>query len=334
MTRCHTTMPDLDPDEIHQLGLTELDRLRDEYAQIGGCLFGITDTATLFARLRSDPGLRYRDGAEILAHTRRWLDAANAAADSWFHHLPRTPCAVVAVPQYLAADSPAAGYYPPAADGSSPGTYFVNLNNPGERYRHETAAVVFHESVPGHHLQLALAVESEHLPRFLRQSWANTAFVEGWALYAERTLAYEMNLYENDLDVLGMLAGDSLRSCRLVVDTGLHAKGWSRQQAIDYMIAHTPNSPEEIIIEVDRYIDAPGQALGYKIGQLEIERQRSLTNQRLGHHFDLRAFHDTILSTGSITLAALTDLTNTLQNPRTATTSTPDHTSRQKTEVA
>lgn len=311
LIRCHTTMPRLDTEEIHQLGLTELDRLRDEYARIGSRLFGTTDTETLFARLREDPDLRYREGAEILAHARRCLDSAAAVAGDWFGRLPAQPCAIAAVPDYLAPDSPAAYYYPPAADGTTAGTYYLNLHNPHHQARYETAAVVFHEAIPGHHLQLALATESTHLPRFLRQSWANTAFVEGWALYAER-LAHEMNLYDHGLDLLGMLAGDSLRSCRLVVDTGLHAKGWSREQAIEFMAAHTPNSLAEITVEVDRYIDIPGQALGYKIGQLEIQRQREHTQQRLGGRFDLRGFHDAILSAGSISLPALADLARTL----------------------
>lgn len=311
LIRCHTTVSGLDPEEIHQLGLTELHRLRDEYAALGSRLLGTTDTETLFTRLRTDPDLRYRDAGQILAQTRRCLDAATAVAGEWFGRLPAHPCEIVAVPHYLAADAPAAYYYPPAADGTSPGTYFVNVASPHTQCRYETAAVVFHEAIPGHHLQLGVAAESVQLPRFQRQSWANTAFVEGWALYAER-LAAEMNLYNDDLDLLGMLAGDSLRSCRLVVDTGLHAKGWTRQQAIDFMAAHTPNSIGEITVEVDRYIDIPGQALGYKIGQLEIQQQRIRTAKRLGHRFDLPAFHDAILSAGAIALPMLSPLADTL----------------------
>ncbi|WP_040801806.1 DUF885 domain-containing protein [Nocardia higoensis] len=311
LVRCHTTTPGLDADDIHQVGLAELDQLREEYAQVGRRQFGTTDTEVIFTRLRQDPDLRYRDGAEILARTHRYFDAATAAAGQWFGRLPTQPCEIVAVPDYLAADSPAAYYYPPAADGAAPGTYYVNLHNAQGQGRYETAAVVFHEAVPGHHLQLALAAESTALPRFLRQSWANTAFVEGWALYAER-LAHEMGLYGDDLDLLGMLAGDSLRSCRLVVDTGLHAKGWSRRQAIDFMTTHTPNSIEEIAIEVDRYIDIPGQALGYKLGQLKIQRQRARTSERLGHRFDLPAFHDAVLSVGALTLPTIAAVADTL----------------------
>ncbi|WP_258081400.1 DUF885 domain-containing protein [Nocardia nova] len=192
----------------------------------------------------------------------------------------------------------------PAADGARPGTYWVNEYQPGSRLRYETAAVAFHEAIPGHHLQLAIAAELAHLPRFQRQSYTNTAFVEGWALYAER-LADEMGLYTDDVDRLGMLAGDSLRSARLVVDTGLHAQGWTRQQAIDYMTAHTPAAPEEISVEVDRYIAMPAQALAYKIGQLEIQYQRRLATHLLGERFDIAAFHDQILAHGALNLTVL-----------------------------
>ncbi|MGY2063575.1 DUF885 domain-containing protein, partial [Nocardia gipuzkoensis] len=173
--------------------------------------------------------------------------------------LPKESCDIVPVPEFLAADAPGAYYFPPAADGSRPGTYFVNQYDPQSRPRYQTGAIAYHEAIPGHHLQLTIANELDHLPRFQRQSFANTAFVEGWALYTER-LADEMGLYADDVARLGMLAADSFRSCRLVVDTGLHAKGWSRQQAIDYMVANAPIGRTEIESEIDRYIALPGQA--------------------------------------------------------------------------
>ncbi|WP_040833942.1 DUF885 domain-containing protein [Nocardia brevicatena] len=311
LLRCHTTVADLDADRVHDLGLTELARLREEYAQVGAHLFGTTDLEAIFTRLRHDPRLRYRHGDQILTDAERCLTAATAAMSDWFGRLPAQPCDIVAVPDFLAADSPAAYYYPPAVDGSRPGTYFVNRHNATGRGRYETAAVAFHEAIPGHHLQLALATELDHLPRFQRESLTNTAFVEGWALYAER-LAEEMGLYTDDLDRLGMLAGDSLRSARLVVDTGLHAKGWSRQQAIDFMTAHTPAGPTEIAVEVDRYLAMPAQALAYKIGQLEIQQQRARAAERLTDRFDLEAFHDRILGSGSISLPVLRELARTL----------------------
>jgi uncharacterized protein (DUF885 family) len=181
----------------------------------------------------------------------------------------------------------------------------VNLGQPTERTRFDMASTAFHEGIPGHHLQLAIAAELDHLPGFQRFSWANTAFVEGWALYAER-LAGEMGLYRDDLDRIGLLANDSWRSARLVVDTGLHALGWSRQRAVDYLVEHVPVGRVEIETEIDRYVAIPGQALGYKIGQLEIQRLRAAAEAREG--FDIRAFHDAVLGSGSVGLGVLRQL--------------------------
>ncbi|WP_280366836.1 DUF885 domain-containing protein [Nocardia wallacei] len=311
LLRHHTTLPDLGADEIHELGLTELERLREEYAEVGERLFGTTEQAAIFARLRADTTLRYTDGAEILADAKRYLSAATAEMPRWFGRLPREGCDIAPVPDFLAADAPGAYYFPPAADGSRPGAYFVNLHEAQGRNRFETAAVAFHEAIPGHHLQLTIANELDGLPRFQRQSFSNTAFVEGWALYTER-LADEMGLYDDDLARVGMLAADSWRSCRLVVDTGLHAKGWSRQRAIDFMTANAPVAVSEILVEVDRYIAIPGQAVAYKVGQLEIRRQRALAAERLGTDFDIRAFHDAVLGAGSVSLPVLRELAATL----------------------
>ncbi|MEV0295510.1 DUF885 domain-containing protein [Nocardia sp. NPDC050710] len=311
LLRHHTTLPDLGAEEIHELGLSELELLRAEYAEVGARLFGTTDIDEIFSRLRDDPALRYRDGDEIMADARRCLNAAAAEMGAWFGRLPKQSCDIVPVPEFLAADAPAAYYFPPAADGSRPGTYFVNQHDPLRRSRYETASVAYHEAIPGHHLQLTIANELEELPRFQRQSFANTAFGEGWALYTER-LADEMGLYPDDLGRIGMLAGDSWRSCRLVVDTGLHAKGWSRQQAIDFMVANAPVGLAEITVEIDRYIAIPGQAVAYKVGQLEIRGQRAAAAARLGDGFDIKAFHDVVLSSGSVSLPVLRELVATL----------------------
>lgn len=307
LIRRHTTLDDMDAEEIHALGLAELDRLTDEYGDVGMGSLGTGDLPEIFARLRQDPELRYGAGSEIMGDARECLDAATAAMGEWFGLLPHAACDIKPVPDFLAADAPAAYYFPPAADGSRPGAYFVNQSEPSERNRYETASVAFHEAIPGHHLQLSIANELEHLPRFQRHSFSNTAFVEGWALYTER-LADEMGLYRSDLDRVGMLAGDSWRSCRLVVDTGLHAKGWSRQQAVDFMVANAPVGVEEIKVEVDRYVAMPGQALAYKVGQLEIQRLRRAVEQRQGADFDIRAFHDVVLGSGSVSLPVLRDL--------------------------
>ncbi|HEV7535447.1 MAG TPA: DUF885 domain-containing protein, partial [Acidimicrobiia bacterium] len=305
--RRHTTVEDLTPEAIHRIGLDGLDRLAGEYAEIGSCLFGTTDLTEIFGRLRGDPALRYTDGDEIMGDARRYLAAATAAMGDWFGRLPRTPCEITAVPGAIAADMPVAYYFPPADDGSRPGTYFVNTAAPDHKNRYETASVAYHEAIPGHHLQLAIATELDGVPTFQRLSHGNTAFVEGWGLYAER-LAEEMGLYADDLERIGMLAADSWRSCRLVVDTGLHALGWGRQQAIDFMAANAPVSVGEIEVEVDRYIGMPGQALAYKIGQREIFRLRADARDRLGARFDIRSFHDAVLGSSSVTLPVLRHL--------------------------
>jgi uncharacterized protein (DUF885 family) len=303
----HTTLADLGAEEIHHLGLAEITGLGDEYAVVGERLFGTTDLPEIFDRLRNDPALRYDRSDEMMADAQRYLDGARARMGDWFGRLPRSDCDIKPVPEFLAADAPAAYYFPPAADGSRPGAYFVNNANPGEHNRYEMASVAYHEAIPGHHLQLTIANELEELPRFQRFSFGNTAFVEGWALYTER-LAAEMGLYANDLEHIGMLAADSWRSARLVVDTGLHALGWSRQQAIDFMVANVPVSIEQIEIEIDRYVAIPGQALAYKVGQLEIRRVRALAADQRDGDFDIKAFHDVVLGSGSVSLPALRQL--------------------------
>ncbi len=301
----HTGLP-LTPEELHAIGMGEAtDELPAQYIELGSA-FGTSELPEIFARLLDDPALRYRDGDEILAHARACLDAAREAMGDWFGILPQAPCELTPVPDYLAADAPAAYYTPPAPDGSRPGEYHVNLHEPTDRGRAETASIAFHEAIPGHHLQLAIATERTDLPAFRRLSWGHAAFVEGWALYTER-LADEMGLYESDLDRLGMLASDSWRACRLVVDTGLHTMGWTRQQAIDFMVANAPVNREEIVVEVDRYIGMPGQALAYKVGQREILRLRDEARAALGPNFDIKAFHDTVLGAATISLRVLRD---------------------------
>ena len=300
----HTGLP-LTAEELHAIGMAEVtESLPAEYAEIGGRQFGTADLPTIFGRLLDDPGLRYRDGDELMAHATGCLEAASAAMGGWFGILPQAPCVLVPVPDYLAADAPAAYYTPPAPDGSRPGEYHVNLHDAPGRGRSETASVAFHEAIPGHHLQLAIASERTDLPAFRRLSWGHTAFVEGWALYTER-LADEMGLYESDLDRLGMLASDSWRACRLVVDTGLHAFGWTRGQAIEFMTAHAPVNHDEIVTEVDRYIGMPGQALAYKVGQREILRLRAGAREALGPRFDITRFHDAVLGGATVSLRVL-----------------------------
>ena len=307
----HHTTVDIPAERIHQIGTEEVtEKLPAEYAEVGQRLFGISDPSAILERLRTDPSLRYDTGDEIMADARRAFESAMEAMGDWFGRLPQSPCAIEEVPEFLAADSPTAYYFPPAGDGSRGGTYYVNVHLPENKARYETASIAFHEAIPGHHLQIAIATELTDLPRFRRFSLANTAYVEGWGLYSER-LAEEMGLYRDDMDRMGMLAADSMRACRLVVDTGLHAMGWSRSKAVDFMAANMPVSVEEVTVEVDRYIGMPGQALAYKLGQREIFRAREDARSRLGGAFDIKGFHDTVLGSGAVGLPMLAELVDT-----------------------
>jgi uncharacterized protein (DUF885 family) len=194
-------------------------------------------------------------------------------------------------------------YRQPAADGSRPGQYFINTSAPDTRPRYEAEALAYHESIPGHHLQIAIAQELQGIPEFRRYSGV-TAFIEGWGLYSER-LSDEMGLYSSNLDRIGVLSYDAWRACRLVVDTGMHAMGWSRAQAIDFMVKNTALAENNIINEVDRYIVWPGQALAYKTGQLEILHLRGEAERRAGGRFDIHKFHDVVLENGALPLQAL-----------------------------
>lgn len=291
------------PAELHKTGLTIIEQLSDEYRALGGSAMAETDLAKIFDRLRNDPGLRFQTAEEIITTARGATDRARAAVPEFFGRLPKAPCLTAEIPGPSASDSTLAFYLPPAADGSRPGTYFVNTTEPHTRTRYESEALAFHESIPGHHLQIAIAQELEGVPEFQKHSIV-TAFVEGWGLYTER-LADEMGLYSNDLARFGMLSFDSWRAGRLVVDTGVHAFGWSRQKAIDWMHEHSPQAPNNIENEIDRYIGWPGQALAYMTGRREIVRLRQEAERRLGAAFDLRRFHDLVLSSGPVPLPTL-----------------------------
>ena len=308
MIRVHTTL-DLEPEAIHETGLREIARIDSEFVELGGRLLGTTDLATTLAALRADPALRFSTAEEVFATAVASLERAQAATAAWFGRLPQAPCEVVRIPQHAEAHQTIAYYAWPAMDGSRPGRYYINLYEPTTRPRYEAEALAFHEAVPGHHLQIAIAQELEGLPAFQRML-GSTAFSEGWGLYTER-LSEEMGLYTSDLDRFGILSFDAWRAGRLVVDTGMHALGWSRQQAIDYLKEHTALGENNIANEVDRYIVWPGQALAYKIGQLEILRLRADARARLGDRFDIRAFHDTVLGAGAVSLTTLGQMVET-----------------------
>jgi uncharacterized protein (DUF885 family) len=302
LARVHTTTSRT-PDDLHRTGLALVAGLAEEYVDLGRRVFGTDDLAEIFDRMRTDPALRWRDAEEMLASARDVVARAEAAAPEWFGTLPTSGCVVSAVPEAEAPGAPTAYYSPTAMDGSRPGTYYANTSRAQERYRYQSEAIAFHEAVPGHHFQITLAQEMTDLP-MLRRLANVTAYAEGWGLYCER-LADEMGLYSDDVARLGMLSTDSMRAGRLVVDTGLHALGWSRAQAIDYLRENTPLALVEIESEVDRYIAAPGQALSYMVGRLEIQRIRAEAEATAGEGFDIRAFHDVVLGGGALPLAVL-----------------------------
>jgi uncharacterized protein (DUF885 family) len=304
LARFHTSL-DVDPDEVHEIGRADAeDRLPREWAATGEAALGVSDLPTLFDRLRTDPALRYADAEEMVRHAEEVVARAWGSVDGWFNARPVAPCRVRPVPESLAPAMPPAYYYPPAEDGSRPGTYFVNTHAAQERGRYMYEGIAFHEAIPGHHFDRTLAQELTDVPAFRRYG-SNTAHAEGWGLYTER-LADEMGLYSTEVDRLGMLAADAWRAGRLVVDTGLHARGWTRQQAVDWMMRWTPVSRAVVEQEVDRYVGMAGQALAYKMGQRHLFQLRDEARGVLGEGFDLPAFHDAVLVRGGMPLTVLT----------------------------
>jgi uncharacterized protein (DUF885 family) len=304
MIRVQTSL-DLTPEALHQTGLEHVAKFRSDLSELGARVFGTKDVAEIQKRLREDRSMHFATAEEVEAKAQEALDRARAAIPVWFGILPKAPCEVKVIGMHEAPNSTIAYYRRPTIDGSRPGYYMINTYQPETRPRYEAEALAFHESIPGHHLQIAIAQELPGLPAF-RKAQGVTAFVEGWGLYSER-LADDMGIYSSDIDRLGMLSFDAWRACRLVVDTGMHAMGWSRQQAIDYMIENSVLAENNIVNEVDRYLTWPGQALAYKVGQIEILKLRADARKRLGERFDIRAFHDAVLGNGAVSLPMLRD---------------------------
>ena len=304
LARVYTDLT-LDPGDVHRIGVDHAEgTLVAEWEEIGRHALGTDDLASLFDRLRDDDQLHYRTGDEMVAHAEQTIERAWAAVDGWFNARPKAPCQVLPVPDALAPALPPAYYTAAAEDGSRPGTYFVNTHEPTSRPRWMYEGVAFHEAIPGHHFDRTLAQELTDVPTFRRYLGSNS-HIEGWGLYTER-LADEMGLYSSDLDRLGMLLLDAWRSGRLVVDTGLHHHGWTRQQSIDWFQQWTPLVGPVIAQEVDRYIGMAGQALSYTIGQRHLLGLRRRAEGALGDAFDLPAFHDALLVQGSLPLPVLT----------------------------
>ena len=302
--RCREfTTTDLTPKEIHEIGLSEVKRIRAQMVRIIRSLKFSGGFSDFLADLRSNPKFYFENPNDLLVAYREVCMRINPQLVKMFRKLPRVPYGIEPIPAHIAPDTTTAYYRPPSADGLRAGTYFVNLYRPEVRPKYEIEVLSVHESVPGHHLQIALAQEIEGIPLFRRYG-GYTAFIEGWGLYSE-SLGSELGLYQDPYSRFGQLTYEMWRAVRLVVDTGMHSLGWTRQQAIDFFAENTAKTMLDIENEVDRYIAWPGQALAYKIGELKIQELRRRAEAKLGDRFDIREFHDTVLGNGAITLDVL-----------------------------
>ncbi|MAA86207.1 MAG: DUF885 domain-containing protein [Haliea sp.] len=297
------TTTDMTPEAIHEVGKAEVARLLEEMEDVKRSVGFAGDLQAFNTFLRSDPQFYYNSPEALFEGYLAIAKRLDPQLVKLFGKLPRMPYGVRPIPDTIAPDTTTAYYSRPAANGTQPGYYYVNLYRPEVRPKYEMEVLSVHEAVPGHHLQIALAQELEGLPLF-RTTGGETAFIEGWGLYSER-LGYHMGLYTDPYSRYGQLTYDMWRAVRLVVDTGIHYFGWSRQEAIDYFTAHAGKSEADIVNEIDRYIGWPGQALAYKIGQLKILALRERAEDALGDAFDIRAFHDHLLGAGAIPLDAL-----------------------------
>ncbi len=297
------TTTDLNPRQIHEIGLAEVARIRAEMDRViaESGFEGTFEEFTEF--LRTDPRFYFETPEELLRAYRDIAKRADAELPALFRTLPRLPYGIVPVPAYAEKSQTTAYYERGSLEAGRPGRFFANTYDLPSRPSWEMEALTLHEAVPGHHLQIAIAQELEDLPWF-RRFGGETAFIEGWGLYAE-SLGEEMGFYQDPYAKFGQLTYEIWRAIRLVVDTGMHALGWSRQQAIDYFRENTGKAEHDITVEVDRYIVWPGQALAYKIGELKIKELRAMAKQELGERFDLRAFHDRLLANGALPLSVL-----------------------------
>jgi uncharacterized protein (DUF885 family) len=298
-----STTTGLSPDRIHELGLTEVRRIRAEMDSVIASV-GFKGTFAEFARfLRTDPQFFFSDSASLIRAYRDIAKRVDPELTKLFAKLPRLPYGVIAVPSFAAKSQTTAYYYPGSLRAGRPGYFYANTYDLKSRPRWEMEALTLHEAVPGHHLQLSLSQEQEDLPDF-RRFGGYTAFVEGWGLYAE-SLGSELGMYQDPYSRFGQLTYEMWRAVRLVVDTGIHSKGWTRQQAIDFFAANAAKTLHDIEVEVDRYIVWPGQALAYKIGELKFKELRRAAKAELGDKFDPRTFHDAVLENGGLPLDVL-----------------------------
>jgi uncharacterized protein (DUF885 family) len=297
----HTSLI-LDASDVHETGLREMRRIQAAMSSIAKESFATSDVGSLLERFRTDPEYTFRSEAEILSYARAAVDRGGVGVHDWFGFVPDAELVIQPFPAYQKASG--GGYYSAGSlDGSRPGTYELGTYRPETISKVGLEAVAFHESYPGHHLQMSVALRGKNVHPLLRYMYV-ASMAEGWGLYTE-SLADEMGLYSSDLDRMGMLSNQALRAARLVVDPGMHVLGWSRERAIDYMLENTAENRETVESEVDRYLATPGQATAYMTGSLEIQRMRSDAEQTLGSAFDIKGFHDTILADGAVSLPML-----------------------------
>ena len=295
--------------EVHNIGISEIERLKTEFFEIGKNVFSDANSPEeVIYKMQTEAAMRYESKEQMLQIAEDTIERSYKPLNKWFTVFPKSPCKVLPAPPESEQHAPPAYYVAPLPDGSRDGTYFLNTYKPETKSIFEAESVAFHEAIPGHHLDRTIAVELQDVPDFQRYV-ASTAFVEGWGLYAEQ-LANEMGLYSNDVQQLGRLGNDAWRGCRLVLDTGLHGMGWSRDKAIEFFRANSPIEEINSEIETDRYIAWPGQACSYKMGQLRIEELRRKAENELGDKFDIRYFHDEVLCDGGITLPILENKIN------------------------
>ena len=299
--RFHSSLP-VPAREVHATGLREVEHLDAEMKAIGERSFSTSDVPTLLQHARTDKRFKFRNAEELIARSQLALAHAKARMHEWFGLLPKADVVIERYPKFREKNGPNE-YNPPAEDGSRPAVFLINAYEAEKKSRVEAESTAFHETIPGHHLQIAIALERKSIHPIGRYL-GNSGYTEGWALYAER-LADEMKLFSTDFDRLGMLSSQALRATRLVVDSGIHTLGWTRQQAIDFMLAHTAEDHADVVSEVDRYIIYPGQATAYMLGKLEISKARAAAQQSMATRFDIKAFHDRVLEDGAIPVSFL-----------------------------